>query len=40
MGYSENSIYAYESDNATPGEKTLENIANALNVSTEYLNSK
>lgn len=35
---SKNSIYAYESNNATPGKKTLENIANALSVNTNYLN--
>lgn len=40
MGYSENSIYAYESDNAIPGKKAIEDIANILGVNIEYLQYK
>lgn len=40
MGYSENSIYAYESDNAIPGKKAMEDIANILGVNIEYLQYK
>lgn len=36
-GISENSIYCYESDTAIPGKSTLKKIANALDISLEYL---